>query len=354
MAENSGEEKTLPPSASKLMRLRQKEGQAAHSVEMLTAGVLVAILVYVCISFNYIIRQLYIPLLTDPFSTEGSFVSRAGDLWTLVMTAGLNIVGPLLITIIVTALFVSIIDTRGIVFSSKAITPSFKKINPASNIKNIFSVSALITIAKDVVRISLLLGGVFLIFLLTIKSLMFAPSCGQNCALQVYAVLLLSVICLGVALVILAAIIDIPVSRFLFKRENKMTISEMKQETKEQFGHPMTRTIRQAVRQEARAAAPTGIGRANFIVIAPDVAIALRYNTLESPLPIVVTKTRSPDEIKKLDDYCRVNNIPRVYDAQLARKMAVSALGTYPPVDTFNNLAAYLVAIKLANPQGQE
>lgn len=352
MADDAGEEKKLPPSQHKLQRLREREGQAARSNEMLTGGVLVAVLAYICISFAYIVRQLYTPLLSDPFSVEDSFAKRAGDLWTLVLKTGLNIVGPLLITIIFVSLFVSIIDVRGILISSKAITPSFEKLNPATNIKNIFGMKSLVTILKDIVRIFLLISGSFLIFILMINSLMSAPSCGQNCAMQVYAVIILGVVCLGVALVVLAALIDIPVSRFLFKRDNKMTLTEMKRENQDQFGHPTTRMIRNNVRQEAKKAMPIGIKRATFIVIGPDIAVALRYNTKENPLPTVVSKSSSQKEIKILDEYCQANSIPRIFDTDMARKMSASHLGTYPPVNTFDRIAIYLVALKLVVPPG--
>jgi Flagellar biosynthesis pathway, component FlhB len=143
------------------------------------------------------------------------------------------------------------------------------------------------------------------------------------------------------------AIVDLIYTRWKYQEDLKMTKSELKDEHKQADGDPMVKSKqRQQMNEVMRRRMMHDVPKADVIVTNPThIAVALKYNALEAPAPVVVAKGADmvAERIKKI---ARENNVPIRENKPLARALYKDVdIGEMIPENLYQAVAAILASL---------
>jgi type III secretion protein U len=286
MAEKT--EKATP----KKLRDARKKGQVAKSQDFPSAVTFIVSIAAMLISAGYIYDQLGVYIISTFRGISGNIdlSSRAGGYLTQSMTVIFDCSFPIMILTAVVGVLVSFLCI-GPVFSMEAMKPDIKKLNPVTNIKNMFKFKTLFELLKSIFKIS---GAMLLIYLVVKDSL---PEIVSTAALPVigsaavFASFLLKVIVRVGIFFIAIAIIDLIFQKRTFEKEMKMEKFEVKQEYKDTEGDPHIKSRRRQVAQEiAYQEGPSAVKQSRAVITNPiHVAVAIDYDEEKDQAPKIVT-----------------------------------------------------------------
>lgn len=232
---------------------------------------------------------------------------------------------PLGLLLLVVALAAGVIG-GGWIFSWKAVSPQFSKIDPVSGIGRLFSMQQL-TQALKACALALVLGTVGAAFLYHA-----APRFTHALSLALPAALAhsTSAIWAGFVLLLLAlgtfAFVDVPLQRWMWMRQLRMSHAEVKQENKEVEGNAevkqrMRARMREMANKRMLAAVPT----ADLVVMNPThFAVALKYDDKTMAAPRVVAKGADLMAFR-IRDAARDAKVPVLQAPPLARALYAHA-----------------------------
>ncbi len=232
----------------------------------------------------------------------------------------------------------------GPLISFEAMKPDIKKLNPISNLKNLFKMKTLFELIKSILKIT---GALFLIYTVVWNSI---PEIINTASLSVYGIAMvfndfLVKVLIKVGLFFLAvAIADLVYQKKNFAKEMKMEKFEVKQEYKDTEGDPHIKGKRKQAAQEiAYQEGPSSIKRSKAIITNPvHIAVALSYSEKTEPAPriLYMGKGVMADQIVKLAvDY----NIPIMRNVALAQTLfEKGSLNEYIPEETYEAVAEIL------------
>lgn len=206
--------------------------------------------------------------------------------YALALTAG-----PLMLAVILTAVAATFAQTK-LLFSPESIRPKFSRINPLEGVKKLFSMRSLVETLKNTLKITALLGVLYLFFrgqLPTFSNYLDMSMDGFALGLfnQFNNMLLLII---GVFVVVAA--FDFFYQWWDYERQMRMTVQEVKEELKQTEGNPQIKSrIREIQRKMAQARMMQQVPMADVVIRNPThVAIALRYRPEEDNAPVVLAK----------------------------------------------------------------
>lgn len=336
------EEKTLPASERKLLKARE-EGQVAHSRDLSQTLTLGALMLYFFFVGGSFIRDL-----VEGFEALRNVEARELDNKFIVEVMQSTIdfaiqasLMPLIIGSCV-ALLVSVVDTRGIVFSLKPITPDFTRLDPIKGLGNMFGPQGLTYLFFNFLKATLILilSFVFLfVFLPVIKA---SVTCDVACGLDATVTLSwwLSFICF--AILFISIIFEFPLSRMFFQEEMKMTHTELKQEIKDMLGDAHIRQARRGVQEESLHKR-VGARNTNLVISAGTFCVGIFYERGQTPAPVLTFKGYD-QRGKDLTHEAILNGAREVSDADLAEYLIEQgSLGEFVPRLHFDKIALHLV-----------
>ncbi|XUU60723.1 EscU/YscU/HrcU family type III secretion system export apparatus switch protein [Erythrobacter sp. HA6-11] len=172
--------------------------------------------------------------------------------------------------------------------------PKGSRINPLSGLKRMFGTQGLIELGKSLLKL-ILLGGIAMWWAWSnmpgLIKLGRGAFQGQLAAGWDAAVMLVGLLALGLFVI---ALIDYPIQLVRRIGRLKMTQQELRDETKETEGSPEKKMAqKQRQRDMARAGVSGAMEKAQFLLTNPThFAIALTYDPLLAPAPIVLAKGR--------------------------------------------------------------
>jgi len=314
-------EKTEEPTSKKIEDAR-KEGNVPKSQDVSgVIGLFVAILSLLML-FPFMSEHMIL-LFKYYFSLVGTPLDKLFviDVAIVTMREFLLIVLPLA-TAVAIAGVVGAVSQFGFLFTTKAIMPDFKKIDPIKGIKNLFSLKKLIEGIKITLKAFTTLGVGFLMFFYFIQEL-------PTVALFTFADQLfwlrdkIIVIAFVMLLIIFVfALIDIIIVRKQYFDGLKMSKQEIKDEMKNMDGNPEIKAkIRQLQMQAARKRMMSEVPNADVVITNPThYAVAIKYDDKKASAPIVVAKgvDNIATQIKKI---ARENNVHIVQNPPLARSL---------------------------------
>ncbi len=177
-------------------------------------------------------------------------------------------------------------------FSRKAFIPDFSRINPISGLGRMFAKQHFIDVLKSC-TLAIIVGTAGAMYLRShlmelVQTLqMSLPAAAAHVAATLGSGLLVMV---GVLLA--AALIDVPLQRWLWLERLKMTREEAKQEMKETEGNVEVKAkIKARMRQMARSRMLAAVPSADLVVMNPThYAVALKYDEASMAAPRVVAK----------------------------------------------------------------
>lgn len=351
MAEETGQERNLPPTPKRLADAR-REGQVPRSRDLahllLLGGAAAGMMLLAAPLGTSTLKLVATGLTFDAafLADPTRIVARAGD---LVLAAALHL-APLL-AVMALAAVAAPLALGGWTFVPSVVAPKPERLNPANGIKRMFSAAALVELAK-VMLIALLLATVGGFYVYSNLS-EFAQLAHESlpAAMSHFGVLLAFGFALLVATLAATAAIDVPFQIYRHRSKLKMTLEEVRRENKETEGDPHIKArIRSAQREMARKRMMAAVPNADVVVTNPThYAVAIKYLEGRSAAPIVVAK--GADAIaEKIKELARAHGVPRLEAPPLARALYRHVeLGAEIPAALYGAVAqvlAYVFGLK--------
>jgi flagellar biosynthesis protein FlhB len=238
-----------------------------------------------------------------------------------------------------TALLVSVAQGGGLRFNAEILQPRWERINPASNLKNLFSVRGIARLGK-----SLLPAGVLLIFAIRLieEQAVIPPLSVERLPRMfgtVYSILL------DTAWILFAwSAVDYLVEWRSWENRQKMSRQEMRDEYRQTEGNPQIRSrIRSLRRQMRRRKLKADVSRASVVITNPThfaVALSFDFETMEPPRVLAKGRDLLAEQIKS---EARWAGVPIVENPPLARSLyRLVEPGQSIPFDLYAAVAAIL------------
>lgn len=342
MADQDTEEKTLPPSAKKLRDLRRK-GQVARSKDMVAGAAMAGSLGFLMLAGMTIVTAATAMIDTAGDVAAGDFHSGLARLAPVIRHAAAGVLLPLLLLVPALAVLAAMVTLGGIPFSMDPISPKLEKINPVEGFKRLFKLHALIELIKSLVKTVVIAAAFVAVLAGGLKALVLAPSSGLDAEIAVLHVLAIPLFSTAAVLFLVAGAADVGLQKWLFQRDQKMSLTEMKRERKDMDGDPHVKRERKRIMREAlRLAGGLGMRRATIVIHdGGGMTVGLRYKINEMPAPVVVCRGRDARARAMLSE-ADAARLAVAEDADLVRQLFRLPLGHGIPERLFRPMALAL------------
>lgn len=340
----SSQTKTEPPTQKRLKDLR-KRGQVAKSLDIAATVAMIAGVVFLIVAGAAMMERLKNVLersATLDFRTLDS--PQVLMQWThdvLLQAAWITV--PMIVVLVVVAALVGFFQV-GPVFAGEQIKPQLSRINPIEGFKRLFSLRSLVELVKLSVKATALFAIIWISVREALPELLrshWLPDDGVlPLALQLLRVLCWSAIVCFIAI----AAFDLWFQNWEFRRNNRMSIEEVRREHKETEGDPHIRNRRRQLHREVgEASMLSNVRKASVVVVNPThIAVALYYQPGETELPVVVAKGEG-ELARAIRRIAEEEGIPVVHNVDLARQLRAEApIDQYIPEQLIEPVAAVL------------
>lgn len=340
MAEKT--EKATP----KKLRDARKKGQVAKSQDFPSAFTFVVSISTVIMSSGYLFHQLgsyIISMFRRSAMTNIDMKTMAGPLMNEAILVIFRCSVPILLVTVFTGVLSSFLIV-GPTFAPEAMKPDIKRLNPVTNIKNMFKFKTVFELLKSIFKIS---GAFILIWSVVYASL---PELIATAALPVigsaaiFSTFLIKVI-IRVGIFFLAvAVADLIFQKRNFAKEMKMEKFEVKQEYKDTEGDPQLKGKRRQIAQEiAYQEGPSGVKRSRAVITNPiHIAVAIQWHEETESAPRIVTMGRGTiaDMIVKA---AQEFDVPVMRNVELAQTLFEKGeISDYIPEETYQAVSEIL------------
>ena len=361
--DQGSQDRNLPASERKLKKARD-DGQVGRSEDLkhfvvLGAGAM-GVMVLAPVLFERLKESMGEQLSFDANTVRqsASMVKRLSEASTV------GLLGCVVFSaIIITAVVVACVASGGWVSSLKPIMPDFSRLNPLSGFGNLFAKKKLLDVIKMTVMTTILMA-VATSYLTNgmqgMSMLILQPS---SLAIHQLTQWLTSGLGLLLLVIFMAAMVDVPLQKFLHGDKMKMSHQEVKEEGKEAEGNPqMKAKIRKRQRDMAQSSSVNSVPKADFVVMNPThFAVAIRYDEKTMRAPQVISKGADLLAMR-IRDVAKNNAIPVLQSPMLARALYANAeLNQDIPSALYTAVAQVLAyvyrlraALKGAGPMPQE
>lgn len=239
----------------------------------------------------------------------------------------------------------------GGVFAPNALRLDFTRIDPLAGFGRMFSIHSLAELVKAILKAVLI--GVVVYWVLkreqgSVFGLLAQPI---NSSLVSFADLLIfSLMALAAALAVIAAL-DVPFQLWQYYDRLKMTLEELKQESKESEGDPHLRArIRSQQREMARNRMMSEVPKADVVVTNPThFAVALKYDADSMEAPVVLAMGINL-VAQRIRDIATEHRIPLLEAPPLARALYRHAeIGDAIPAPLYSAVAEVMAYVYQLN-----
>ncbi len=343
MAEKT--EKATP----KKLRDARKKGQVAKSQDFPSAFTFVTSIAVVLFTTKHLFQQMggYLISTFRSIGQTTDIANRMGGYLGQCLMVILECSLPIVVITSLTGVLVSFLIV-GPVFSSEVLKMDPKRLNPVTNLKNMFKLKTLIELLKSILKI---FGAMLLIYSVIYNSV---PEIIATAAMPVlgsaavFSDFLVKVIIRVGIFFLIIAIFDLAYQKHNFMKEMKMEKFEIKQEYRDTEGDPHMKSRRKQVAQEmAYQEGPISARRARAIITNPvHIAVAIEYKEEIEPAPRIVTMGQGliADQIIR---FAQEAQIPIMRNVQLAQTLSQKGkIGDYVPEETYEAIAELLQWLK--------
>lgn len=343
MSDESGDKKHF--ATERRRRQAREDGQVVKSQDLSSAALLLAALAALWMFGGEASQQLA-GALADALSTPRLSPLDSNDAarWLMVSAGRLAIAAvPMLIAMFAAGVLVNVSQT-GPVFSTKKLVPKLSHINPLSGAQRILSLQGLARLGFGLFKVGVI-AAVAVVSLRRDQDaiLSLATLTVPQIAKVMFDCLMRTSVWIGGALFALA-ILEYLFQRWKHEQDLMMTDQELRDEMKETEGDPQVAARRRMVqRQLMMQRAETEVPKADVIVSNPtELAIAIQYDPLLMPAPVVLAKGAGP-LAQKIRRIALENGIPVVERKPLAQVLYKTVeVGQVIPTDQYQAVAEVL------------
>lgn len=342
-------EKTEKPSKRKLHKARER-GQIFKSKDIIdNVSILAAI--FLLKAFTPFLQTQYTKLLESLFNPELFTISMTnlfkallfGCIFLLMITV------PFMFIILVINIIANLAQV-GFLVSKESFKVDFKKLDPVSGFKRMFSKKSLLEVCKFLIKFTLIviivgnnikrdfigINNLVLHTLRTSTSLMF----DKIFSISLKVILIMFVL----------SFVDYFFQRRFYMDDMKMSKQEVKDEYKELEGDPLLKgKLKEKQREIATSTIVKAASEATVVVVNPThIAICIKYELgMTAPITTAIARDNIALKIKEI---AKENNIPIIENIPLARALYCDAeVDQIIPSKYFRAIAELLVSIMNTN-----
>ncbi|MGA3159704.1 MAG: EscU/YscU/HrcU family type III secretion system export apparatus switch protein [Terracidiphilus sp.] len=322
----------------------RKEGDILHSRELsAAAGTLAGVMVLGALGSHLLItwHDNFAAFLTLGFAARWEPAEIQPTLYALRwLTFGiLATPGVMMAAVAAASLGAGVLQTGGVSFHPGSVGFKLDRINPVSNVKNLFSLRAAARLAKSLIPASIL-------------TIFAVQRIGRQLAMPPFSITRLELLGADVYGLLLAAawllfawsLIDYLVEWQSRESRLKMSREDLRDEYKETEGNPQIRgRIRNLQRQARRRKVKADVSKAAVVLTNPThyaVALGFDFATMEAPRMVAKGRNLLAEEIKA---EARWAGVPIIENPPLAQSLYRSVeVGQPIPVELYAAVAAIL------------
>ncbi len=342
-------EKTEAPTPRRQEDAR-KRGQVAHSREMDSAVVLLAILgvfkfagPYMWGSLESLTRDTWAHLGRNPLSIE-----LTSDVGLALMGRAVLLLAPLMGAVAAIGVLGGMAQTGGPLFATEALKPQFKRLNPLEGGKRLVaSRQAYVNLAKAVLKFTVLGLVGYLTFMSHWEEI---STLGMQAGIRDSIGVLVAVsfdLSLRISLVVVAlAVADFVFQRTDLTRQLRMSKQEVKDEAKQTEGDPFMKGQMSRQRQKLLSRIMQSVPKADVVVVNPThYAVALKYDPASSAAPVVLAKGVNLVALR-MREVAEEHGVPVIQNPPLCRAIyKATRIGQEIPADLYEAVAEILAFV---------
>jgi type III secretion protein U len=347
-------EKTEKPTAKKIREARQK-GQVAKSAEI-NATVQVGVILLWIIANGGSLQQTLTETITATLDAVNLPLQTAmneivGRIALLMAHFLFSLAGLLVLSI----MLVGMLQT-GLLFAPGALKVSADKLNPLGNLKNMVSARTLFELFKMTFKVGVL--GLTFAYVIKHYAASFAhlPQAPLAAGMAVCVQLGQWMWMVLLAVTGMFSIADYAMQHHQTMKQLMMSREDIKQEYKNSEGNPEIKHRRRDMHREVQSGSLGGkVAKSSVVVRNPThIAVCLRYDAEETPLPVVMEYGRDARALQILA-LAQTHGIPVVENIPLARALIkCTQPGDYVPESLLEPIAQVLSMIQSQLAQDDE
>ncbi len=228
------------------------------------------------------------------------------------------------------------------------------RINPLSGLKRIFGWQGLIELGKGLLKLALLGAIAWSWAAANLPALLLLGRRSLEAQIALATGALTGLVGALLAGLLVIAAIDYPLQRFQRDKRLKMSLQELREETKEAEGSPeMKGARRQRQRDLARGGVAKAMKDAQFVIVNPlHFAVALTYDPARAPAPLLLAKGRGETALA-MREIAAEQGLPVLEYPQLARAVYFTTRANQMVREELYVAIAALVAFVMALKCGQ-
>ena len=348
--EDDSGEKPFEATPRKLEEARRR-GEFPISQDLITSSVYLGVLLGFALLGSYSIQTggTAMRALCQHADTLAQVVFRdRGQIALQGLALAILLSGGLWLVLLSLMALVGAVLQQALVFAPEKLQPKLSRISPVSNAKQKFGRDGLFNFAKSFVKLAVYSTALALIGWSRIDDILISPLLPMDAALALIADLAWQFLLVAFIVMLSISTIDYLWQRAEFLRKQRMSLKELRDESKETEGDPHTK---QARRQKGYEIATNrmlvDVPGADVVVVNPQhYAVALKWQRVRGTAPICVAK--GTDEIAaRIRRTAIENGVPIYRDPPTARALfAAIEIGQEIPVQHYQAIAA---AIRFAD-----
>ena len=361
MAEkNDGGDKTEKPTPKRLADARKK-GDVAKSKDVTATATLFVWLIVLVFGAGFAGTRI-VALFDQGFvliSSDQPFTLAAKTLGWSALFALLAISAVAMIPAAITGVHAEFLKAGG-VFTTDKLKPGLDKMNPVEGLKKMFSLDNLVELIKTVVKAALIVFVIWLVIRGSLGDILdktgpmlqpAAESDGRAAAAAVLSFtggLVRSALLWTFAIFLMVAVLDYAWAKHSFTKKMRMSLRDIRQESKENEGDPLIKSNRRQLHEEWANQNSVGAARgASVLVVNPThIAIALEYDTETCPVPVMTAKGEGP-LAQAMREAAEEAGVPIIRHVPVARKLYEDgAVDDVIPRDMFEAIAQIILWAK--------
>jgi flagellar biosynthetic protein FlhB len=258
-----------------------------------------------------------------------------------------RLVLPILAVAVAAALFSNMVQTGGLLFTTKPIVPDFSRVLPRFGRyfqRTLFSIEGVVNFIKSIAKMAIIGMVAFFVIRSRIYELANLQKAELWTGISLIASLAARMLIISALLLLLISIPDYLFQRWQFRESLKMTREQAKEELKQDEGDPQIRSrLRARYRELLTRDMLAKVPQADVVITNPThYSVALEYNRGEMEAPMVTAKGED-DLAMRIREIARENGVPVVPHPPLTRVLySETEVGDIVPVKYWNVVILFL------------
>jgi len=318
----SSQEKTEQPTGKRLDQARER-GQIAKSRDLVSVGVLLTGTLGVYYScgnilhhFRYLIEVLWD---VETMTTPGYFALSGSS--TLALSTFFYMIAPAVTAMLVAAVLLNLVQTKGFTFSPKAMSFRLSNLNPITGFSRMFAMRSLVELVKSTAKLLIVCYAVYSVMWPERELMAELADRDLPGIMLVLGDLSLRIVFRVTIIMLFLSLLDFLYQKWQTRKDLMMTRQEVKEEAKQSEGNPQIKAkIRTVQRTLARQRMLSKVPKANVIITNPThYAVVLSYKQgMEAPRLVA----KGVDFLaRKIIGIGRKHGVPVIQNPPLARAL---------------------------------